>query len=149
MLLILFLLSILSGAECVRQHSSVLMCVAKAYLSWDGWRWKQLFVVILFFFFSPSPSLPLGEDDRVLYHPLISSAEINSMKNQANKERERFFFSVWTWHSLLPSLDPSFLVRTETKGSVEQRSKHPFVGIRQKEKGSHLRGAGRILPHLI
>lgn len=126
--------------------TQVCLCVWQRPIS------PEMEAVVCFYsllFFSPSPSLPLGEDDRVLYHPLISGAEINSMENQANKERERFFFSVWTWHSLLPSLDPSFLVRTETKGSVEQRSKHPFVGIRQKEKGSRLRGAGCILPHLI
>lgn len=62
-------------------------------------RWLEmyLFVFIPCFF---SPSLPLGEYDRVPHHLLISNAAINSTENQTNKESEKFFFSTWTWQTL-------------------------------------------------
>lgn len=92
---------------------------------------SRLFTFIFPQIFSPSfafLSFLLRTERRVFYLPLISSAEINSTERQTNRERERFLFLRLDLAGA--ALLPWFPVRVETRGSVEQSAKHPFVGIR-------------------
>lgn len=141
-------LSSLLLSVCVR----ACICTHVAYMCWRRPVSPELEACVCFLLFTPSsPCSNSRRLRRVQCHQLISSAEINSMENP-NKQRQGEIFVLRLDLARIP-LFPGSLVpcpnRDGRECTVEQRSKHPFVGIRWKKKGSCLRGTGRMFPHLI
>lgn len=87
-------------------------------------RWLKMEAVVCFyspFFPFSSPSLPPREDDRVLYHPLINSAEINSTE-KPNKQRKGEIFLLRMDLASTPPF-PGFLIPCPNGDERECRTK--------------------------